>query len=157
LPCKLWLPYSAAGPAVEDASTRYRSFCVEHLAPFIEALAAAVHIAPRVLWSNAGNLFEYVMSLFMQMPQYADTARKDSAFLFDQRTFFDTGESNPLRTPIRYVAAPSPRLEDPFRARRVCCLRNQLPHEPLCTSCPLLLTMSKTELETYLNREEENS
>jgi ferric iron reductase protein FhuF len=154
LPHGLWLPEDSAGSPVEDAAARYRSLCSDHLAPLIDSLSAAVRMAPRVLWSNAGNLLEYVMSLLMQMPDHAETARADSSLLFGGGDFFGTGERNPLRMPVRYVTPPSPRMEDPFRVRRICCLRDRLPGEGLCSGCPLLLTMRTEALEQYLNDSE---
>lgn len=89
-----------------------------------------------MLWANAGNLLDY---LFEQCA-HAPRAGADAAWLFgpvDSR-----GEANPLRLPVRRVKPCSARLPDPFRARRVCCLRNEIPGEDqLCGSCPLLLTM----------------
>jgi len=52
------------------------------------------------------------------------------------------GEPNPLRMPVRETTPRSALLPSPFRARRVCCVRYEIPGETqLCASCPLLLTM----------------
>lgn len=156
LPHTLWLPADAVGEPVDNAAACYRSLCVEHLAPLIELLAGAVKMTPRVLWSNAGNLFEYVMSHLETSPRHADTMRADSTLLFKSATLLDTCEANPLRIPVRYVSPPSPRMEDPFRVRRVCCMRNLLPRQLLCSSCPLLLTMCREELDAHIDAEEMN-
>ncbi len=147
LPHALWLPSdtlgtpAGLGAASAEPVARYRSLCVEHLAPLIEQLAQAVRLAPRVFWSNAANTLEY--ALVHELPAGAG----DAAWLFGQHSFFDTGASNPLYRAIRYVDTTRPGLDAPFRARRVCCLRDRLPgEEMLCSACPLLLTMSDAEL-----------
>ena len=138
MPQAMWLPADALGEASDDPALRYRSLCLEHLAPQIEALAAAVRIAPRVLWSNVGHTLEYALST---MAGDALT-QPDQAFLFERQAFFDSGQPNPLLHAIRYVKPPSPALPDPLRVRRVCCLRYLLPgEEMLCSSCPLFLKL----------------
>jgi ferric iron reductase protein FhuF len=49
--------------------------------------------------------------------------------------------------PVRETTPRSALLPSPFRARRVCCVRYEIPGETqLCASCPLLLTMRDDEL-----------
>jgi len=145
MPQALCLPADAVGAPSEDPASRYRSLCVDHLAPQIEALAAAVRIAPRVLWSNVGHTLEYALS------SVDAEAAAERAMLFERAMFFDTDAPNPLRHAIRYVKPASPVLPDPLRVRRVCCLRYLLPGEELlCSSCPLLLKLPEPKLEEQM-------
>ncbi|QRX81447.1 siderophore-iron reductase FhuF [Glaciimonas sp. PAMC28666] len=138
MPHTLWLPADALGVINDDPLVRYRSLCVEHLAPQIAAISAAAKIPARVLWSNVGNSLEYALSTLA----VDDNTAPDIAFLFERQAFFDTSHPNPLYRAIRYVRPVSAQLPDPMRVRRICCLRNQLPGEQmLCSSCPLLLNL----------------
>lgn len=150
MPQAVWLPADAVGEACDDPALRYRSLCLEHLAPQIEALAAAARIAPRVLWSNGGHTLEYALST-MAGSTHAGHAGPDQAFLFERQAFFDSGQPNPLLHAIRYVKPPSPALPDPLRVRRVCCLRYLLPgEEMLCSSCPLFLKLPEPAIAEQL-------
>lgn len=135
MPVALLFEADALRPAQAEPASRYAAL-VDHLRATIDTLAELAKLSPRVLWANAGNLLDY---LFEQCA-HAPRAGADAAWLFgpvDSR-----GEANPLRLPVRRVKPCSARLPDPFRARRVCCLRNEIPGEDqLCGSCPLLLTM----------------
>ncbi|WP_432721083.1 siderophore-iron reductase FhuF [Jeongeupia wiesaeckerbachi] len=143
MPQAVWLPADALGDVIEDPAMRYRSLCVEHLAPLFDAFGAAVRLSHKVFWNNAGNSLEYdLVTLFDD-----ERARADRRYLFEGRHFFDTGRSNPMRQVIRYADTDRPQLDSPFRARKVCCLRDRLPDEiGLCSSCPLLLTLPEAEL-----------
>jgi ferric iron reductase protein FhuF len=146
VPVALWLPADAAQMPNAEPGMRYRSLCVEHLAPLFAQLAAAVRISPRVLWCNAGNQLEALLSNAHKWSDTGARAAADAAFLFESAGFFGQGGANPLRRPVRYLATASPHLANPLRTRRVCCLRNLLPGEALCSSCPLLHGMSEPEL-----------
>jgi ferric iron reductase protein FhuF len=101
-------------------------------------IARMTKIAPRVLWSNAGNLLDYLLA---NCPSILSDADIDATWLFR------TTDDNPLRAPLRDTTPRSPLLPNPFRARRVCCVRYEIPGETqLCASCPLLLTMRDDEL-----------
>jgi ferric iron reductase protein FhuF len=142
MPEALYLPHDALAGAADEPARRYASLVDEHLPHVIEQLAAMTKIAPRVLWSNVGNLLD---TLFEQCAPLPDAAR-DAAWMFESRAL-SSGESNPLRAPVRNVTPRSTLLPAPFRARRVCCVRYEIPGEDqLCASCPLLLTMSDEEL-----------
>jgi ferric iron reductase protein FhuF len=143
MPVALYAAADALGERTDDPSRRYAGL-VAHLGAIIDLLADMGRVAPRVLWSNAGNLLDYLLDTCRALPCVADPVR-DAEWLF--RATQADGEPNPLRTPIRAVAPRSPLLPTPFRARRVCCLRYEIPGETqLCGSCPLLLTMDDTAL-----------
>ncbi|KVE33957.1 siderophore-iron reductase FhuF [Burkholderia sp. TSV86] len=140
MPAALIFDADALRPARPDPASRYATL-VEHLRATIGALGTLAKLSPRVLWSNAGNLLDYLFEQCAHMPR----AAADAAWLFGALDAH--GEANPLRLPVRRVTPGSARLPDPFRVRRVCCLRNEIPGEDqLCGSCPLLLTMGDDEL-----------
>ncbi|MFM0341709.1 siderophore-iron reductase FhuF [Paraburkholderia fungorum] len=140
LPVALYFPEDALQPAETDPARRYAPL-VDHLNAVIESLCAMTKIAPRVLWSNAGNLLDHVFE--QCAPRFDATA--DAAWLFGP--LGADGEANPLRMPLRDSQPRSASLSNPFRARRVCCVRYEIPGETqLCGRCPLLLTMSDAEI-----------
>ncbi|MBN3767780.1 siderophore-iron reductase FhuF [Burkholderia sp. Ac-20365] len=143
MPEALYLPQDALAESTDDPARRYGSLVDEHLRGVIELLASMTKIAPRVLWSNVGNLLDTLFEQCAAMPGVA----RDVAWLFESRVLFGAEEPNPLRVPVRNVTPRSTLLPAPFRARRVCCVRYEIPGEDqLCASCPLLLTMSDEEL-----------
>lgn len=147
MPQTLWLPADALGSPADDVARRYRSLCIDHLAPVIEVLSAAVRLAPGVLWGNVGNSLEYALATGFA----GEGAQGDADYLFGRREFFDTGRPNPLFRPVRYIESPSPLLEPRLRVRRNCCLRDLLPGERmLCSSCPKLLKLNESELAEQL-------
>ncbi|WP_153101834.1 siderophore-iron reductase FhuF [Paraburkholderia hayleyella] len=143
LPDALYLSADALGAVTADPAQRYASLCETHLPAVIGMLASLTHIAPRVLWSNAGNLLDWLFEQCAALPD----AERDAAWLFSARTLASNAEPNPLRCPVRWVTPCSTQLPTPFRVRRVCCVRYEIPGEDsLCSSCPLLLTLSEDEL-----------
>jgi len=135
MPAALYFSADALQPPENDC-TRCHAPLIQHLQAVIETLAGMACIAPRVLWGNVGNLLDYLAEQCAALPGAAE----EVACLF--QPMLVTGEPNPLRSPIRQVQPRSALLPNPFRARRVCCMRNQIPGETnLCASCPLLLTM----------------
>ncbi|MEO6919216.1 MAG: siderophore-iron reductase FhuF [Collimonas sp.] len=135
MPVALYFTADALQPAENDVSHCYAPL-VDHLQAVIETVAGMTRIAPRVLWGNAGNLLDYLAAECAAIPGAAD----DMARLFNP--LLADGSSNPLRHPVRQVQPCSALLPNPFRARRVCCMRHEIPGETnLCGSCPLLLTM----------------
>ncbi|WP_235007606.1 siderophore-iron reductase FhuF [Caballeronia humi] len=139
MPAALYFAENALRPPSDDPALRYAGL-LDHLHAVIDMLASMARIAPRVLWSNAGNLLDYVFE--QTTPNPPDD---DAAWLFASTS--PDGEPNPLRMPLRDMTPRSALLPSPFRARRVCCVRYEIPGETqLCASCPLLLTMSDDDL-----------
>lgn len=140
LPIAAYFARDALQPVECDPALRYAPL-VEHLNTVIDTLCAMTRIAPRVLWSNAGNLLDY---LFEQCAPQSDLTG-DMAWLFGPLAA--NGEANPLRLPVRKAKPRAASLPNPFSARRVCCVRYEIPGETqLCGRCPLLLTMSDAEI-----------
>jgi len=100
-----------------DPARRYDGL-VAHLDSVIGMIAGMTKIAPRVLWSNAGNLLDYLLA---NCPSILSDDGSDAEWLFRP------ADDNPLRTPIRDATPRSPLLPNPFRARRVCCVRYEIP------------------------------
>ncbi|WP_036002096.1 siderophore-iron reductase FhuF [Paraburkholderia caribensis] len=143
MPEALYLPHDALADPTDDPARRYGSLVDEHLRGVIDLLASMTKIAPRVLWSNVGNLLDTLFGQCAAMPG----AARDAAWMFGSSALFGGDEPNPLRVPVRDVTPRSTLLPAPFRARRVCCVRYEIPGEDqLCASCPLLLTMSDEDL-----------
>jgi len=144
MPVALHFAADALKPRTGNTALNYAGL-IEHLDAVIEMLAGMTRIAPRVLWSNVGNLLDYLMEQCALLPGEADD-HSDAAWLFGS-SLGENGEPNPLRMPIRQMKPRSALLPNPFRARRVCCVRYEIPGETqLCSSCPLLLTMPDDEL-----------
>jgi len=147
MPHAMWLPAGALGAISDDPAQRYRSLCLEHLAPQIALFAASAKIPQRVLWNNVGHALEYALSTLTD----GKDAAQEMAYIFERQAFFETTQPNPLYRAIRYVTPVSPQLPNPMRVRRICCLRNQLPGEKmLCSSCPLLLNLSEPALAAQM-------
>ncbi|WP_063549369.1 siderophore-iron reductase FhuF [Burkholderia territorii] len=143
MPAALYFAPDALGAPCGEPAPRYAGL-LAHLGAVIDLLAAMGRVTPRVLWSNAGNLLDHLFGTYRSLPCAADPAR-DAEWLFGACRV--DGEPNPLRLPVRDAVPRSPLLPTPFRARRVCCLRYEIPGETqLCGSCPLLLTMDDAAL-----------
>ncbi|WP_369959639.1 siderophore-iron reductase FhuF [Pseudomonas sp. MBLB4123] len=134
LPAAFKLPHAGerwpAPPG--DPFERFAELLDANLLPFIQALNGCAKVAPRVLWSNAGNYFEWILSSLAALP-LPEAMLADGKRLLDSRLRPD-GRANPLYQPIRYV--PREGAEDPLRQRRQCCIRYLLPGYALCENCP---------------------
>ncbi|MCW3148499.1 siderophore-iron reductase FhuF [Stutzerimonas stutzeri] len=115
---------------------RFEHLIEDNLAPFIEALGRYAGVAPKVLWSNAGNYFEAVFGQLASRASQAQLA--DGRALVDAR-YLPDGRRNPLYRPVRYVelenADGRSRI---WRQRRLCCIRYLLDGVALCPNCPRL-------------------
>ena len=112
---------------IGDADDRFDSLVFGHLAPLIDLVAQRGGITRRVLWSNAGNVFEAFLrklrNTTTERPGFAQANRLLAS------PIWRVGEQNPLFQPVRY---PQGR-----RIRRVCCMRYLIPREKVCGVCPL--------------------
>lgn len=118
-----------AAPA--DPFARFLPLMDGHLAPLISMVAAASGISRKVLWSNAGNMFDFIVRRIEQAIGSSGPVA-DALMLMTARRLPD-GRPNPLWDPVRY-----PDYGDgPRRLRRVCCIRYLIPDLGYCSTCPL--------------------
>ncbi|WP_157122746.1 siderophore-iron reductase FhuF [Pandoraea oxalativorans] len=151
-------PREGEGDTVaEPPQVRFSSLLQEHLPAAMAAMQRAAGVSTRVLWSNAGNLLEFIVGEMRKVPSLGARAASDYAWLFDGDAGFGETSDNPLYRTVRYVTPPSTAMPAPMRARRVCCLRYQLAGKGtrcdealLCGSCPLILTMTPVQLQRQL-------
>jgi ferric iron reductase protein FhuF len=109
------------------AETRFDLLIDDHLEPLIEALAAVSRASPKVFWSNAGNVFDYVVHEAAKLGA-APAAVEIGLRLMSER--YRGGRPNPLHAPMR-------RSADGRRLRRVCCVRYLAPGVGYCGACPI--------------------
>ncbi|MEH3117464.1 MAG: siderophore-iron reductase FhuF [Methylorubrum populi] len=103
-----------------------------HLEPLFDGLAAVSGLRPRVLWSNAGLVFDGIARQAEALP-LPDRAGLDALrrLLADARR--PDGRPNALHAPVRLVGPAGAAS----RRRRVCCLRYLIPAQGLCGTCPI--------------------
>jgi|SRR5471030_1408075 len=120
-----------------DPFQRFSELLDGHLQPFVQRLASQVKLSPKVLWSNAGNYFEWFMGEMLK-------ASLPAALLADGKALLETerrpdGSRNPMFFPVKYVEVPCHlRPEGSWRQRRVCCIRYRLETMGHCDNCPLI-------------------
>ena len=109
--------------AADDPDTSWHEFLHKHLVPFVEQMAARTGVTRRVLWSNAGNLFEAFI-------RRLDETHPGLRGLAPAREWLEM--PTPLHRPVIYL----PRAEGVHRMRRICCMRYLVPDRVFCTTCP---------------------
>ncbi|WP_219210056.1 siderophore-iron reductase FhuF [Variovorax boronicumulans] len=113
-----------------DAERAMSELMDQHLTPFIAQLAERTGVTHRVLWSNAGNLFEAFIRRLDETHPGLDGLAQARRWL---ETEVDArGQPNPMFQPVLYL----PRAEDLHRMRRICCMRYLVPDRVFCTTCP---------------------
>jgi ferric iron reductase protein FhuF len=119
-------------PTPADAFERFDELLEHQLRPFIQALAGQVRLSPKVLWSNAGNYFEWLLGVLAIAMPHADLTHGHQ--LLNARHLPD-GRRNPLFQPVRYINLDG--QDKPKRQRRVCCIRYRVDGLDYCSNCPL--------------------
>jgi ferric iron reductase protein FhuF len=122
----LKIPRDLVSLADAGAAIRFDSLVSAHLVPFIELVARRAHVTRRVLWSNAGNVFE-AFTLKLKAVTGDRPGFQHARELLTMPTL--CGRRNPLFEPVRYVEGR--------RIRRVCCMRYLIPNQNVCGVCPL--------------------
>jgi ferric iron reductase protein FhuF len=129
---KLPDPGQCWAPAPTDAFQRFDELIEGHLRPFIDTVATLTRLSPKVLWSNAGNYFEWLLGVLASAMPQADLSQGHD--LLNTPTLQD-GRRNPLYHPVRYIkVAGHAALK---RQRRVCCIRYRVGGLAVCENCPL--------------------
>lgn len=119
-------------PRPVDAFERFDDLLEQHLRPFIDAIARHVRLSPKVLWSNVGNYFEWLLGVLANAMPHADVRHGHQ--LLNARHLPD-GRRNPLYQPVRYIKVDG--QDEPKRQRRVCCIRYRVTGLDYCANCPL--------------------
>lgn len=113
---------------------RFRTLLEGNFEPLVDGLYHQVKVSRRVLWSNAGNYFEWLVSA---MTDYgAPEATVAPARVILEAPSRPDGTPNPMYQPVRYLErseGPSP-----LRQRRQCCIQYRVPGFGLCGNCPLI-------------------
>jgi ferric iron reductase protein FhuF len=132
---KLAEPGARWSPGPVNAFERFEDLLEHHLRPFIEAFAGHVRLSPNVLWSNAGNYFEWLLGVLANAIPHADLNHGHQ--VLNARHLPD-GRRNPLYQPVRYLKVDG--QDELIRRRRVCCVRYRVTGLELCDNCPLART-----------------
>ena len=111
---------------------RFSDLLDGNFTPFIESAVSQVKVSPKVLWSNAGNYFEWLVSMMSKLA-LPDAMLEDGKALIETARRPDGGR-NPMYRPVMYVDRESG--PSPLRQRRQCCVRYLLPALALCENCP---------------------
>ena len=119
-------------PIPANAFERFDELLEHHLRPFIEALARHVRLSPKVLWSNAGNYFEWLLGVLATAMPHADLTHFHQLL---NAPLLPDGRRNPLYQPVRYLKVEG--QDEPKRQRRVCCIRYRVNGLDYCGNCPL--------------------
>lgn len=119
-------------PAPADAFERFDELLEHQLRPFIDALARHVRLSPKVLWSNAGNYFEWLLGVLANAVPHADVSHGHQLL---NAQYLPDGRRNPLFQPVRYIKVDG--QDEPKRQRRVCCIRYRVNGLDYCRNCPL--------------------
>jgi len=127
------LPHAGARVEAGNPFEAFATLFEQHLEPLVAGLSACSGAAPRVFWSNLGNLFENVVRRMEAAlgPAHAGVAAGRS--LLESREWPGRA-ANPLYRPVRYLPQPDGSLK---RLRRICCLRYLTPGLDYCSTCPL--------------------
>jgi ferric iron reductase protein FhuF len=115
----------------EGAFQRFAPLIFDHLEPLIEMWAQRSGVTRRVLWSNAGNTFEAMLSKIESVSGSSQRSRQARHLL--NEPFWQNGRPNPLFGAVRYV----PDGDTFVRRRRICCIQYMLPDRKFCAACPI--------------------
>ncbi|SEP80945.1 ferric iron reductase protein FhuF [Pseudomonas sp. NFACC02] len=119
-------------PVPIHAFQRFDELIEGHLRSLIDTVATLTRLSPRVLWSNAGNYFEWLLGVLASAVPQADLRHGHDLLNAPER---EHGQRNPLYQPVRYIeVAGQATLK---RQRRVCCVRYRVGGLSRCDNCPL--------------------
>jgi ferric iron reductase protein FhuF len=129
---KLPDPGQRWAPSPTDTFQRFDGLIEGHLRPFIDTVANLTRLSPKVLWSNAGNYLEWLLSVLASAIPQADLSHGHDLLNASSLT---EGRRNPLHQPVRYIkVAGQAALK---RQRRVCCVRYRVSGLAFCENCPV--------------------
>ncbi|WP_157666712.1 siderophore-iron reductase FhuF [Bordetella genomosp. 13] len=136
LPARLWFAHAGKPLSSMAAFGRFDALYA-HLEEMIAAFTAASGVTGKVLWSNAGNVFERFARDIDRHCLAVPASGAPVQQVVDSPAMPD-GRPNPLFQPVRYVRGTA--TKDTLRIRRLCCIRYLLPLDEdarYCGSCPI--------------------
>jgi ferric iron reductase protein FhuF len=134
MPYAVRLRHDGTDCAGQDVFARFHDMIRGNLKPLIEAWAGYSGVSPRVLWTNAANLYEAILRGMERMPGTPPGLIAAADPLTTRREWPD-GWRNPFAQPVFY----RPDHPENQRWRRVCCVRTLIPIYDYCSNCPHLL------------------
>lgn len=120
-----------------DAFAAFDPMIRGNLQPLIEAWSAYSGISPRVLWTNAANLYEAILRGMEKLPDVSPGVIAEAERLITSSHWPDHWR-NPFLRPVVY----RPDHPTTRRWRRICCVRYLIPRYKYCSNCPHLLAMT---------------
>ncbi|WP_438764565.1 siderophore-iron reductase FhuF [Kushneria sp. TE3] len=131
--------------SLDNGCVRFCPLIARHLTPLIDALARRVHFSPRVLWSNAAVYFEFAVNELARQGLASTFEIEGARAMMAQRQLPDR-QRNPFYRPVDYIDVVDDSGEvEPWRCRRMCCLRYLDDSLGLCGNCPRLKTTRPDE------------
>jgi ferric iron reductase protein FhuF len=138
LPHAIALPGAGAPCGGCDPFALFAPLVLGHVAAVVEALAAHVRLAPRILWNNAAVYADWALRRMAEDPGVPqDAARRALALV--ERPDWPGGRPNPFHAPVWERPVPG----GVQRTRRQCCLLYRLPGEGSCRTCPRQLRSAR--------------
>ncbi|WP_158521477.1 siderophore-iron reductase FhuF [Kushneria konosiri] len=126
--------------SLDNGCARFCPLIARHLTPLIDTLARRVHFSPRVLWSNAAVYFEFAVNELDRQGLASPFEINGARAMMALRQLPDR-QRNPFYRPVDYIdVADDDGATEPWRCRRVCCLRYLDDALGLCGNCPRLKT-----------------
>lgn len=114
-----------------DPFERLAPIVFGHLEPLIALLSTHGGVTRRLLWSNAGNLFDALLRKLEGSGPQRDAVVAAGQLL--RARHWSDGRLNPFFDAVRTIDEGGKKV----RIRRICCLQYLLPDRRLCTACPL--------------------
>ncbi len=126
--------------SLDNGCARFCPLIARHLTPLIDTLARKVHFSPRVLWSNAAVYFEFAVNELARQGLASAFEINGARAMMAQRQLPDR-QRNPFYRPVDYIdVVDDSGTAEPWRCRRMCCLRYLDETLTLCGNCPRLKT-----------------
>lgn len=131
--------------SLDNGCARFCSLIARHLTPLIDTLARQVHFSPRVLWSNAAVYFEFAVNELERQGLASAFEINGARAMMELRQLPDR-QRNPFYRPVDYIdVVDDSGAIEPWRCRRMCCLRYLDDTLGLCGNCPRLKTTRADE------------
>ena len=131
--------------SLDNCCARFCPLIARHLTPLIDTLARQVRFSPRVLWSNAAVYFEFAVNELARQGAASDFEINGARAMMALRQLPDR-QRNPFYRPVDYIDVVDDSGEiEPWRCRRMCCLRYLDDTLGLCGNCPRLKTTRADE------------